>query len=232
MLVLRPASQRGHADHGWLEARHTFSFAGYHDPEHMGFRSLRVMNEDRVAPGQGFGMHPHRDMEIVTYVISGQLEHRDSMGNGSILKAGEVQAMTAGTGILHSEMNPSHTEPVHLYQTWIKPDRKGLPPSYSQLSLREQHEPDRLRLFASNDARDGSLKIHQDAAFYAARLTGRQPVRHPMHPNRYAWVQVVDGSAGVNGQGLAAGDGVAISGVTSVDVEPSGEAELLLIELA
>lgn len=232
MLQVRRGHERGHFNHGWLDTYHTFSFADYYDPKHMGFRSLRVMNEDRVAPGQGFGMHGHRDMEIVTFVLEGELAHRDSMGNGEVLRPGELQRMTAGTGIQHSEFNSSSTESVHLYQIWLLPSRKGLQPSYEQRSLDLNNAEGRFLLIASPDGRDGSLTVNQDAELYLARLSDQQVVRHELREGRAAWLQVVRGQAGLGGHELAAGDGVAISGERHVEVTGRGPAEVLLFDLA
>jgi redox-sensitive bicupin YhaK (pirin superfamily) len=232
MLTIRRGSERGHFDHGWLNTYHTFSFADYFDPTQMGFRSLRVINEDRVAPGDGFGMHGHRDMEIVTVVLSGALEHRDSLGNGEVLRPGEVQRMTAGTGIRHSEFNPSPAEPVHLYQIWLLPEGSGLTPSYEQKAFAEWEKRDRWRLVASPDGREGSLTIRQDARLYLAALTGAQELHHELAPRRHAWLQVLRGDVTVNGAELAAGDGAAISEEAGVTVRATGEAEVLLFDLA
>src|SRR6201993_5158381 len=197
MIQVRKAAERGHFDHGWLDTYHTFSFGDFYDPTHMGFRSLRVINDDRVAPAQGFGMHGHRDMEIVTYVLDGALQHRDSMGNGSILRAGDLQRMTAGTGVRHSEFNPSDTEWVHLYQIWLLPQRKGLKPSYEQLAVTEEDKHGRFRLVAPPDAVDGSLTIHQDARLYLASLSPGEGVAHEIERGRAAWLQVLRGSVNV-----------------------------------
>jgi redox-sensitive bicupin YhaK (pirin superfamily) len=226
MITTRPAAERGHFNHGWLDTFHTFSFADYHDPDNMGFRTLRVINEDRVAPGRGFGTHPHRDMEIVTYVLEGQLEHRDSMGTGSIIRPGEVQRMSAGTGVTHSEANPSRDEPVHLLQIWLLPERRNITPSYEQKAF-----PDRtgkLRLVASQDGRDGSLTIHQDADLYASILDGTT-LTHEFRAGRHGWLQVARGEADVNGTKLHAGDGVAISDQREIVI--GGKGEILLFDL-
>jgi redox-sensitive bicupin YhaK (pirin superfamily) len=232
MIRVRKAAQRGHFDHGWLDTYHTFSFADYHDPAHMGFRSLRVINDDRVAPGQGFGMHGHRDMEIVTYVIDGALEHRDSMGNGSIMRAGELQRMTAGTGVRHSEFNPSDTEWVHLYQIWLLPQRKGLTPSYEQLAVAEEDRRDRFRLVASPDGADGSLTIHQDARLYLASLSPGESAAHGIERGRAAWLQVLRGSVNVLGHDLAAGDGAAVTDESALSAQATSLSEVLLFDLA
>lgn len=232
MIQVRKSSDRGHFDHGWLDTYHTFSFADYHDPAHTHFRALRVMNEDRVAPGQGFGTHPHRDMEIVTYVLSGALEHKDSMGNGEVLRPGEFQRMSAGTGITHSEFNPSPTEPVHLYQIWLFPERKGIEPSYEQKRFPEEERHNRLRLVASRDAADGSLLIHQDARIYLASLDEGRQVAHEPGSGRHAWLQVLRGDVALNGQTLAAGDGAAVSDETQLTIHAAAPAEVMLFDLA
>ncbi|HET9597276.1 MAG TPA: pirin family protein [Anaeromyxobacteraceae bacterium] len=233
MLTIRRAEARGHADHGWLDTRHTFSFADYHDPEHMGFSDLRVINEDRVRPGQGFGRHGHRDMEIISYVLAGQLGHRDSMGNGSVIRPGEVQRMSAGTGVLHSEMNPSATEPVHFLQIWILPDRAGHEPGYEQKAYPEAERRGRLRLAASPDGAEGSVTIHQDARVYLALLGQGERVRHALAPGRTAWVQVARGEVTVNGERLRAGDGASLSGEAAVELAGGGDAtaDVLLFDL-
>ncbi len=234
MMRIRRAEERGHFDHGWLDTHHSFSFADYHDERHMGFRDLRVINEDRVAPGQGFGTHGHRDMEIVTYVLEGALAHRDSLGNGSVIRPGEVQRMSAGRGVLHSEMNPSERDFVHLLQIWILPRERGLPPSYEQKPFPESERKNRLRLVASPDAREGSLTIHQDARLYAALLAEGDEVRHELAPDRHAWVQVAKGTIAVGGQRLRAGDGAAFSAEAAVAMAGVGPetAEVLLFDLA
>lgn len=232
MIQIRRANERGHANHGWLDTYHTFSFSTYQDPSHTRFRSLRVMNEDWIAAGQGFGTHPHRDMEIVTYVLSGALEHKDSMGNGEVLRPGEFQRMTAGTGITHSEFNPSADEPVHLYQIWLFPERKGLEPSYEQKRFSQQERHNRLRLVASRDAAEGSLLIHQDAAIYLATLEKEHAVQHRLAPDRYAWLQVLRGSVRLNGQPLATSDGAAVSEETDLEVIADQPAEVMLFDLS
>jgi len=232
MIQVRKAAERGHFDHGWLDTYHTFSFADYYDPAHTGFRSLRVINDDRVQPGQGFGMHGHRDMEIVTYVLDGALAHKDSMGNGSILQAGELQRMTAGTGVRHSEFNPSDTEWVHLYQIWLLPQRKGLTPSYEQLAVGEEEKRGRFRLVASPDGVDGSLTIHQDARLYLASLSPGEGVAHEIEPGRAAWLQVLRGSVNVLGHDFVAGDGVAVTDENAVSVHAAAPSEVLLFDLA
>lgn len=232
MLTIRRAEDRGHANYGWLDTYHTFSFGTYRDPRYMGFRSLRVMNEDRVEPGQGFGTHPHHDMEIVTYVLSGALEHRDSMGSGEVLRPGEFQRMSAGTGITHSEFNPSETEPVHLYQIWLLPERKGIEPSYEQKRFDEAEMRNRLRLVASRDAADGSLLIHQDARIYLCRLDAGEQVGHELAGSRHAWLQVLRGSVSLNGQALRTSDGAAVSEERALAIEAPGDAEVMLFDLA
>lgn len=232
MITVRKSAERGHFDHGWLDTYHTFSFADYHDPDHLHFRSLRVINEDRVAPGGGFGTHPHRDMEIITYLLSGALEHRDSMGNGEVLRTGEVQRMTAGTGILHSEFNPSSIEPVHLLQIWIMPDKKRLEPSYEQRAYPPETLRGRLRLVASPDGRDESVLIHQDALLYASILESGEKLQHSLQPGRFGWLQVARGELELNGTALQAGDGAAIGDETSLEIAASAPAEFLLFDLA
>jgi len=231
MIAIRKAEQRGRADHGWLDSRHTFSFADYHDPDFMGFRSLRVINEDRVRPGEGFGTHPHRDMEIVSYVLAGALEHKDSMGSSSVIRPGDVQRMTAGTGVLHSEYNPSRKDPVHFLQIWILPEKKGLKPGYEQKAFPEAERRNRLRLVASRDGRDGSLTIHQDAELYTTLLQKGQRVAHSLRPGRHAWVQVTRGGITFNGTAMSAGDGAAVSGETSLEFGASEDAEVLMFDL-
>jgi len=232
MIRVRQAAERGHFDHGWLDTYHTFSFGDYYDPAHMGFRSLRVINDDRVQPSQGFGMHGHRDMEIVTYVLDGALEHRDSMGNGSIIRAGELQRMTAGTGVRHSEFNPSDKEWVHLYQIWLLPGRKGLEPGYEELAVGQEEKRGRFRLVASPDRADGSMIIHQDARLYLASLTPGQAVSHEIGRGRGAWLQVLQGRVNCLGKDLAAGDGLAVTDEESMVVQAADLSEVLLFDLA
>ena len=232
MLAIRRSQERGHANHGWLDTHYTFSFSDYYDPEHVHFRTLRVINDDRVAGGGGFPMHPHRDMEIVTYVLEGGLEHRDSMGNGSVIRPGDVQRMSAGTGVTHSEFNASKTEPVHLLQIWMFPERKGIKPSYEQKAFSEADKRSRLRLVASPDGRDGSVTIHQDNEMYATVLRKGETVRHELKPERHAWVQVARGGVKLNGQELAEGDGAAISEEKAIELAGVKDAELLLFDLA
>lgn len=231
MMRIRKAHERGHADHGWLDTYHTFSFADYHDPAQMGFRALRVINEDRVHPGQGFGMHGHRDMEIITYVLEGALEHKDSMGNGSILRPGEFQRMSAGSGIRHSEFNPSATEPVHLYQIWLLPRSKGIQPGYDQKAVAEDERRGRLRLVASPDGADGSLTIHQDAFVYLSSLSAREKVNHEINAGRYGWLQVLRGRVNVNGSVLETSDGAALSEEPRVVVAGEEPAEVMLFDM-
>jgi len=230
MIRVRRSVDRGHANHGWLDTWHSFSFADYYDPECMGFRSLRVLNEDWVAAGQGFGLHPHRDMEIVTCVLEGALEHKDSLGSGSVLRPGELQRMTAGTGIWHSEFNPSDREPVHLIQVWLLPENRGLRPGYEQKAFAAEGRLDRLQLVASHDGRDGSLTIHQDADLYLGSL--QQPATHRLADGRHAWLQVLRGTVLLDGEKLAAGDGVAISEEKELTLQPEGTADVMLFDLA
>jgi redox-sensitive bicupin YhaK (pirin superfamily) len=232
MISLRPGKERGHFDHGWLDTYHTFSFSQYHDPAHMGFRALRVINEDRVAPGAGFPPHSHRDMEIITYVLAGGLAHRDSMGNHSVIRPGNVQRMSAGTGVTHSEYNGSQDEPVHLLQIWILPEARNLPPSYEEKEFSAQEKRGRLRLIASRDAREGSVRIHQDASVYAALLAPGETVRHPLAASRGAWLHLVSGMAMVNGKALGEGDAAALQNEPAVEVAATGPSELLLFDLA
>ena len=230
MIELRKAKDRGHANHGWLDTYHTFSFADYHDPRHMGFSVLRVINEDVVTPGQGFPTHPHRDMEIITWILDGALEHQDSLGTGSVIRPGEVQRMSAGTGIRHSEFNPSKDETVHLLQIWILPNRAGYAPSYEQTRFEDAELADRLRLIASPDGHDGSVTIHQNARVYAARLK-RGEVIHTLAAGRRAWVQVARGALTLNGQRLAAGDGAAVEQETTLMFAGDAGSEFLLFDL-
>jgi redox-sensitive bicupin YhaK (pirin superfamily) len=232
MITLRPSNERGHANHGWLDSHHTFSFANYYDPEHMGFRALRVINEDRVAPGRGFGTHPHRDMEIISYVLSGSLAHKDSMGNAATIQTGEVQRITAGTGIAHSEFNPSDTDPVHFLQIWILPDATGLTPSYDETLFSAADKQGQWRQVASQMPVEGAVHINQDVDIYATVLTtgDRQPFE--LRPGRYGWVQVTNGKISLNGHSLEAGDGAAISDETQLDIQAHSDAEVLLFDLA
>jgi redox-sensitive bicupin YhaK (pirin superfamily) len=232
MFQVRPAAERGHADHGWLESFHSFSFADYYDPAHMGFRALRVINEDRVAPGRGFGTHGHRDMEIVSYVLDGALEHQDSIGTGSVIRPGEVQRMTAGTGVRHSEKNPSATELVHFLQIWLLPSRPGLTPSYEQKAFPAAEKRGRLRLVASADGRDGSVTIHTGAELFAGLFDGSESAELALAPGRHGWVQVARGSIRVNGAELGAGDGAALSDERFVRLDGGSGAEVLVFDLA
>ncbi|HYD42661.1 MAG TPA: pirin family protein [Anaeromyxobacter sp.] len=234
MITIRTSGERGHLDHGWLDTRHTFSFASYFDPAQMGFRALRVINEDVVRGGQGFDTHGHRDMEILTYVLSGALAHRDSSGGGGVLRNGEVQRMSAGTGIRHSEFNASATEPVHLLQIWLLPDRPGHRPSYEQKAFAAEERRGGLRLVASPDGAEGSTTLHQDARVLATLLADRQAVEHPLAPGRHAWVQVARGAVELNGVSLSAGDGAAVSDerLLKLTGRGPGEAELILFDLA
>jgi len=233
MITVRPAAERGHFDHGWLNTWHTFSFADYHDPKHTHFRALRVINEDTVHPGGGFGTHPHRDMEIITYILQGALAHKDSMGNGSTIVPGDVQRMSAGTGVLHSEYNHSSDEQVHLLQIWIFPDKQGLKPSYEQKSFSNGEKLNRLRLVASPSAADGSVAIHSDARVYGSVLESGKTVKHELAKGRGAWLQVVTGAIGVNGKKLSAGDGAAIENESTVAITgQSDSSEFLLFDLA
>ena len=206
MITVRPGSERGHFDHGWLDTYHTFSFASYHDPRHMGFRSLRVINEDRVQPAEGFGTHAHRDMEILTWVLEGALEHKDSMGNGSVIRPGDIQRMSAGTGVTHSEFNPSRRELVHLLQIWLLPSQRGLTPGYEEKRFETESRRGVLRLIAARDGRDGAVSIHQDADLWTALLEPTEAVRHPLTAGRHAWLHVARGKVTANGTKLEAGE--------------------------
>ena len=232
MITLRKSEDRGHFDLGWLDTYHTFSFDRYYDPAHTHFRSLRVINEDRVAPGQGFPTHSHRDMEIITYILEGALEHRDNMGNGSVIRPGDVQRMTAGSGVSHSEFNSSRDQIVHLLQIWIMPDARNLPPSYEQKFFTAEDRSGNLRLIASPDGSAGSVRIHQDARVYAALLNDSQSIEHTLPPNRYAWIQLARGTLTVNDLELKAGDGAAVSDEQELKIGAGENAELLLFDLA
>jgi len=232
MITVRPGSERGHFDHGWLDTYHTFSFASYHDPRHMGFRSLRVINEDRVQPAEGFGTHAHRDMEILTWVLEGALEHKDSMGNGSVIRPGDIQRMSAGTGVTHSEFNPSRRELVHLLQIWLLPSQRGLTPSYEEKRFEPESRRGVLRLIAARDGRDGAVDIHQDADLWTALLEPTEAVRHPLAAGRHAWLHVARGKVTANGTKLEAGDGAAFSSEPSVEVRATDPAEVLLFDLS
>jgi quercetin 2,3-dioxygenase len=231
MIAVRPASERGQGQYGWLDTRHTFSFNNYHDPRHTSFRALRVMNEDWIAPGQGFGTHGHRDMEIVTYVLEGALAHKDSLGNGSVLLPGEFQRMTAGTGIEHSEFNPSDSEPVHLYQIWLFPERRGLVPSYDQRAFADGERQGKLRVVASPDGRDGSLTIHQDAEVLLTTLDDGNQVTHELAPGRHAWIQVLRGAVKLKDISLSVGDGAAVSDESVVTLSALETSEVMVFDL-
>ncbi len=230
MTTIRKANDRGHAEHGWLDSWHTFSFADYYDPNHMGFRSLRVINDDAIAGGGGFDLHPHRDMEIITYVLRGALQHRDSMGNTAVMRAGDAQQMSAGTGVRHSEFNYSPIEPVKLLQIWIMPERKGVKPSYAEKSL-AQAEPGKLHLIASRGGRDSSLPIHQDVDVWLAKFAGGDTVTHTLQPQRHAWLQVAEGEVELNGTKLTTGDGAAVSEETALTLTGRTAAQVLLFDL-
>lgn len=232
MISIRKSNERGAANIGWLDSRHTFSFADYHDAEHMGFGSLRVINEDWIEPGQGFGTHGHQDMEIITYVISGALEHKDSMQNGSVMRYGDVQRMTAGTGIQHSEFNHSDAEQVHLLQIWILPEEQSLDPGYEQTSFSTDEKTDQLRLIGSQDGRDGSVRIHQDLNLFATLLSGNAQVKHNFAPGRQGWVQVVSGELDINGENLSAGDGASLQDIAEVTLKSTDSTEFLLFDMA
>jgi len=232
MINIRRSGERGHADHGWLDTRFSFSFADYYDPKHVQFRTLRVMNDDRIAGGGGFPTHPHRDMEIVTYVLSGALAHKDSMGNGSTIRPGDVQYMSAGTGVAHSEFNASETEPVHLYQIWMFPDRQGHTPAYDQKNFSQQEKRGKLRLLVSPDGREGSVKIRQDNELYATVLGPGELVEHRLKAERHAYVQVARGSVTLNGKKLEVGDGAAVSGEKALELTGVEDAEVLVFDLA
>jgi len=231
MIRVRRAEERGVTDWGWLDSRHTFSFGEYHDPAHMGFGSLRVINEDRVKPGAGFGSHGHRDMEILSYVLEGALEHRDSMGTGSVIRPGEIQLMRAGTGVTHSEQNHSKTEPVHFFQIWILPETRGLAPAYDQQALDREAARQRFVLLASKDGRDGSIRLRQDADLYLTRPRSGEARFHELGAGRHAWVQVALGRVSLDGETLSQGDGAAVSGEDRLSLEGQGDAEVLLFDL-
>jgi quercetin 2,3-dioxygenase len=232
MLTLRKSTDRGHAQHGWLDSWHTFSFASYHDPQHMGFGDLRVINDDTVQPGQGFGTHGHRDMEIITYVLDGALAHKDSMGNGSVIRPGNVQRMSAGRGVRHSEFNASETEPVHFLQIWIEPNVSGIDPGYEEKHFGEAEKRGQLRLIASPEGRDGAVKLHQDARLFAAVLDGDDAVTHTLGQGRKAYVHVTRRTVMVNGHTLGSGDGARISDESGVAFSNARDAEILLFDLA
>src|SRR5271165_4866156 len=232
MMTIRPSNERGGGDYGWLKTRHTFSFNDYNHPKWMGFRSLRVINEDWVAPNHGFPTHPHRDMEIITYILEGKLEHKDSLGTGSVILPGDGQRMTAGSGIRHSEFNPSGTEAAHLLQIWIQPERAGLSPSYEQKSFPEVEKRGKLRVIASPDAQDGSVKINQDASLYVSLLKPGEEVTHEFGAGRHGWLQVARGAVELNGTKLEQGDGAAISEEKKLSIKGTENAEVLLFDLA
>jgi quercetin 2,3-dioxygenase len=231
-MAIRKSDQRGHANHGWLDPRFTFSFADYFDPQHLQFRTLRVMNDDHIAAGGGFPKHAHRDMEILTYLLEGALQHQDSMGNGSVIKPGDVQYLSAGTGVAHSEFNASKTAPVHLYQIWMLPEKPGLQPTYDQKSFSESEKRGKLRLVASPDGRDGALKIRQNNELYATVLSAGAMVKHELKKDRHAYVQVARGHVRLNGRRLETGDGAAISAEKAVELTGVTDAEVLLFDLA
>ena len=232
-IALRRSDERGHANHGWLDTRHTFSFASYYDPRFMGFRGLRVINEDHVTAGQGFPMHPHRDMEIVTYVLEGAIEHKDTLGNGGIIRPNDVQRMSAGTGIRHSEYNPQKDADVHFLQIWMEPDRQGVAPGYAQQVVSVADRTDRLRIVASPDGHDGSISIQADTKLYASILGAGRTVRHEVPASRYAWVHLARGAATLNGKAMSAGDGAAVTAAGGLEITAaSAGAELLVFDLA
>ena len=235
MITIRSASERGNANFGWLDSRHTFSFGSYYDPAHMGFGTLRVINEDKVAPSQGFPTHSHRDMEIISYVVDGALEHKDSIGNGSVIRPGDVQRMSAGTGISHSEYNASAENPVHFLQIWVLPEKKDIEPGYEQTYFSPEEKQGKLRLVGSRDGRDGSVTIHQDVNLYAARLTGNEQIDYTLQPNRIVWIQVVRGGIDLNGHLLSIGDGAAVTAAEALSIKgqmaDTDDAEILLFDM-
>lgn len=231
MIQIRPADERGHANHGWLDSHHSFSFADYYDPQHMGWGVLRVINDDRVVPGMGFGTHGHRDMEIVSYVLAGTLQHRDSMGNGTLIRPGDVQRMSAGSGVMHSEFNPSQNEPVHFLQIWIHPAERGIAPGYEQLSFSADDKRGRLRRVASPDGRDGSVTLHQDASIFAGLFDAGESAEYRPTPGRLGYLHVAQGSVRLNGQTLRAGDGARIADETVLTIEGIEGGEVLLFDL-
>jgi hypothetical protein len=230
MMKIRKATERGHANHGWLDTYHSFSFGDYYDPKWMGYRSLRVINDDLVMPGQGFGTHPHRDMEIITYMLSGALEHKDSMGNGRVIRTGEAQYMAAGSGVMHSEFNPKKDEAAHLLQIWIQPDEKGVKPRYAEKSLADA-ESGKWHLVSSKTGRDGSMAIHQDANLWLAKLEPGQKIAHELAAARHGWLHVAEGKVTVNGQELAGGDAALLDGQTATEVKALDRAQVLLFDL-
>jgi len=231
MIRIRPSAARGHFNFGWLDTLHSFSFGDYRDPEHMGFGSLRVINEDRIQAGQGFGVHPHRDMEILTWVLEGALEHKDSLGSGGVIRPGELQRMSAGTGLTHSEFNASQTEPVHLIQIWIQPEAQGLEPRYGQTVFPAEGRRNRLQLLASHSGREGSLDIHQDAELWVADLEASVTLDHALKPGRNAWIQVARGRITVNGTALEPGDGAALTGESLLSITAAEASQILLFDL-
>jgi redox-sensitive bicupin YhaK (pirin superfamily) len=230
MKIIRKANERGHAEHGWLDSYHTFSFADYYDPQWMGYRSLRVINDDLVMPGMGFGKHPHRDMEIISYVLSGAIEHKDSMGNGRVIRAGEFQYMAAGTGVQHSEFNPSKTDPLRLLQIWIMPDEKGVTPRYAERNFAAA-PTGKLHLITSKTGRDGSMEIHQDADLLLAKLESGQTVKHSLAPNRHAWIHVAEGEVSINGAKLTGGDAVGVSKESVLEIAATKPSQVLVFDL-
>lgn len=232
MIQVRPSNERGKMNIGWLDANYTFSFARYYDPKHMGFRSLRVINEDKVKPGTGFDTHPHNDMEIITYIIEGELEHRDNLGSRSVIRRGNIQRISAGTGVTHSETNPSNHETVHLLQIWLLPDREGYAPSYDERMLSDADRTNKLLLIASNDGRNGSMSINQDADVYNALLRADESVTHSLGEGRSAWVQIVRGDVALNGVDLGPGDGASVEDIAELEIRAESDAELLLFDLA
>jgi redox-sensitive bicupin YhaK (pirin superfamily) len=230
MKIIRKSNERGRAEHGWLDSYHTFSFADYYDPQWMGYRSLRVINDDLVMPGMGFGKHPHRDMEIISYVLSGAIEHKDSMGNGRVIRAGEFQYMAAGTGVQHSEFNPSKTDPLRLLQIWIMPDEKGVTPRYAERNFAAA-PTGKLHLITSKTGRDGSMEIHQDADLLLAKLESGQTVKHSLAANRHAWVHVAEGEVNINGTKLSGGDAVAVSDETELNISAAKPSQVLVFDL-
>ena len=232
MIAIRKAEDRGHADHGWLKSHHTFSFADFRDPDHKKFRGLRVINEDLVAPGRGFGTHAHDNMEIISYVMAGALEHKDSMGNGEVLRPGEFQRISAGSGITHSEFNPSSTEPAHFYQIWLIPDQRDLEPSYEQREFKDSEKHNQLRLVASPNGAQDSIKIHADAKVYLSKLGKGNEVKSQLEEGRFGWLQVISGNVSVNGNSLSQSDGVAISDETDLSIFANEDAEIMFFDLA
>jgi len=231
MIITRKSSERGHADHGWLDTYHTFSFNTYYDQKFMGFRHLRVINEDYVKAGNGFGTHPHNDMEIITYIVKGALEHKDSMGNGSVIRRGDIQRMSAGTGVMHSEFNPSSTEDVHLLQIWIFPEKRGIEPSYEEKRFDDSEKVDTLRLLVSKDGENGSVRINQDAKLYSSILNEGKELTYTLDPARHAWLQVIGGSINVNGSELRAGDGAGVKEESELKIKANEKSEFLLFDL-